>query len=357
MNFRYLKTFIASRLTAMNESRRVSARYISVARQRVCLVDSRAFRPMKPIFKSHATLARMSHLNSYEISRTPDHELIAGFQDLCIEERERLATQLEYIAELDRRKLFFHYSSLRSCLVEEYGMEEWNVERKIRAARLLKRFPEIKNGLQSGKLNLTLLELAMGCAHREKLSDTEITEIISAISGQSCRAATREIASRYPQTTELPKDRIRPLNADYSEVRFVASHELLEKLEEIRGLLAHSHPKGLPMGELIDILATEYRERHHPEEKAKRAKEREMRKSEKENVENQAECIIVPTVPTAPRPEGEASVSIQVQSEDQKTENRQSVGHASAHIQGRLSMFVCRRCHEETLLFSVQTRD
>ncbi|MCM2278904.1 MAG: HNH endonuclease [Oligoflexia bacterium] len=58
-----------------------------------------------------------------------------------------------------------------------------------------------------------------------------------------------------------------------SEVRFAATEELLEKLEDVRGLLAHSHP-GLSMGELIDVLATEYRERHHPEEKARRAKAR-----------------------------------------------------------------------------------
>jgi len=94
------------------------------------------------------------------------------------------------------RELFFHYSSLRSYLVEEHGMEEWQAERKIRAARLLIRFPLLEMKIQSGKMNLTLMELAQGCAHREKL------------------------------------------------------------------------------GELIDVLATEYRERHHPEEKAKRAQER-----------------------------------------------------------------------------------
>ena len=206
------------------------------------------------------------------LTKMSDHELMANFQDLVIEERENLALQLEYIAELDRRKLFYHYSSLRAFLIEEHGMEEWNAERKIRAARLLKRFPEITGKLQSGRLNLTLLELAMGCAHREKLLDPEISEILSLISGLSTRAAMREIASLYPQTAELPKDQIRPINSDYSEVRFAASHELLEKLDEIRGLLAHSHPEGLTMNELLDVLATEYRKRHHPEEKAKRSK-------------------------------------------------------------------------------------
>lgn len=225
-----------------------------------------------------------------QLSKLSDSELIASFQDLVIEERERLVFTLEHIAELDRRKLFFHYSSLRAYLVEEHGLEEWNAERRIRAARMLIRFPELKEGLESGKLNLTLMELAQGCAHREKLSDSELWELMEAISGMSSREAMREIASLYPQSTTLPSDRIRPITDELSEVRFIATQNLIEKLEEIRGMLAHSHPQ-LTLGELIDMLATEYRERHHPEEKAKRAQDRMAKKKQTEEVES----------PTAPR--------------------------------------------------------
>jgi hypothetical protein len=237
------------------------------------------------------------------LSQLSDVELIENFQDLVVDEREKLVFQLEHISELDRRKLFFHYSSLRAYLVEEYGFEEWSAERKIRAARLFNRFPDLKLKMESGKLNFTLLELAQGCAHREKLSDSELWEILEAISGMSCRSAKREIASRYPASLDLPIDRVIPLTSEFSEVRFVASQELLSKLEEIRGLLAHSHPQ-LKMGELIDILATEYRERHHPEEKARRAEERETKKKEKKEEKeegkgdkNQSEIVESPTVP------------------------------------------------------------
>ena len=94
-----------------------------------------------------------------------------------MEEQEKLALQLTLLAEMDRRKLFFHYSSLRAYLVEEHGMEEWCAERRIRAARMLKRFPTLKAMIESGRLNLTLLEIVQGCAHREKLSDPEIQEL------------------------------------------------------------------------------------------------------------------------------------------------------------------------------------
>ncbi len=223
-------------------------------------------------FETHVMLFALMTL-----THLSDAELVANFQDLIIEEREKLVLQLEHLVELDRRKLFFHYSSLRAYLVEEHGMEEWNAERKIRAARMLGRFPGIKEKIESGQLNLTLLEIAQGCAYREKLSDPETWDILEAISGMSCRAAMKEVACRFPHSLELPKDRIRPLNAEFSEVRFVASQELLDKLDEIRGLLAHSNPQ-MTLGELIDVLASEYRERHHPEAKAKRAEMRDAKR-------------------------------------------------------------------------------
>ena len=210
-----------------------------------------------------------------------DEELITSFRETMIHEQEVIVHHLELLAEMDRRKLFFHHTSLWAYVVHEYQMEESTAERRIRTARLLMRFPFLKEKLESGQLNLSLLEIAQGCAAREKISDADLAEILEAISGMSCRAARREVAFRYPDSVEIPKDQIRVLTPKLSEVRFVANDELIEKLGEIRGLLAHSHP-GITMGELIDVLATEYRRRHHPEERAARAEEREAKRKQLE---------------------------------------------------------------------------
>jgi hypothetical protein len=156
-------------------------------------------------------------------------------------------------------------------------MEEWAADRKIRASRLMKRYPELKRLLESGKLNLSLLELVQGYVHREKLNDSEFAELIAVVSGLSKRAATKVLASRYPESIELPRDQIRPIGQKHSEVRFVADESLLEKIEEVRGLLAHSRPKAT-LAEILDHLATDYLRRNHPEEKARRAQEREAKK-------------------------------------------------------------------------------
>ena len=128
-----------------------------------------------------------------------DLELVANFRDLTSDARENLVHQLEYLSELDRRKLSYHYPSLRSFCVAELGMDEWESDRKIRAARTLQRFPDqklsMKSKFESGQINLTLLELALGVAHREKLSDPDLEHVIRGISGKTCQAAEREIAT------------------------------------------------------------------------------------------------------------------------------------------------------------------
>src|SRR5271170_4167893 len=124
-------------------------------------------------------------MNLTELS---DAELVAGFRDTVSDELEWLGGHLSHLAELDRRKLFFEHGSLRAYLVSEYGIEEDVADRRIRAARMIRRLPFLQAKIETGRLTLTHLEIAQGCAYREKLSDEELTEILEAISGMSTRA-------------------------------------------------------------------------------------------------------------------------------------------------------------------------
>ena len=220
------------------------------------------------------------------LSQLSDHELVAGFSDTVIDENEWLARHLGHIAELDRRRLFYHHDCLRTFLVCEYRMDEGVAGHRIRAARMIRRFPFVLEKIGAGKLNVALLELAQGCAYREKLSDEELGIVLEALSGLSTRAAKRELAARYPKSAdELPKERITPLTDGLSEVRFVATDECLEKLEEVRGLLARSSTQW-SLGELMDHIVTDYLERHHPVEKARRTESRAEKRAEKRAEEN-----------------------------------------------------------------------
>ena len=87
---------------------------------------------------------------------------------------------------------------------------------------------------------------------------------------------------------ELPHDKIRPLTAELSELSCVVDQELLELVDEIKGLLAHSNP-GISIGELFKIVAREYRERHHPEAKARRAQARAEKRADEKTDEIKSE--------------------------------------------------------------------
>jgi hypothetical protein len=266
------------------------------------------------------------------LSKLSDNELLTGFQNLIVDEREKLVHQLEFLIELSRRKLFLHYSSLSAYLVEEQGVEDWRAERLIRASNLLKRFPELKGKLESGKLNLTLQELGAGCGHREGLSGPELMDLYEAISGMSCKAAKRKIASRFPLTAELPHDRVRPLTSELSEVSFVIHQDTLDKLDEVRFIIAHSHP-GIKMGELVDLLATSYLERFHREEKAKRAQERK----EKRESHQQAHPVPEPKKAESPAAPRVSESHFEALGEKEKAEKRkpsQALVHELIRTQG-----------------------
>ena len=70
-------------------------------------------------------------------------------------------------------------------------MEEWESERKIRTARTLQRFPDLKCKFESGQMNPTLLELALGVAHREKLSNSDL-EGVSVLSAAKAAKQPKE---------------------------------------------------------------------------------------------------------------------------------------------------------------------
>lgn len=52
----------------------------------------------------------------------------------------------------------------------------------------------------------------------------------------------------------IEKDRVKPLDADLVEIRFSAPKELDEKLQRLKGLLAHSDPH-ITLAEIVDKLA------------------------------------------------------------------------------------------------------
>ncbi|NUM89678.1 MAG: HNH endonuclease [Bdellovibrionales bacterium] len=82
------------------------------------------------------------------------------------------------------------------------------------------------------------------------LSRAEST-ILRELENKSVREGEK-ILARYAPRAPKP-DRVRAVAEGAIEVRFQASQELREKIEILKGLLAHKHPN-IPLGELFEKL-------------------------------------------------------------------------------------------------------
>jgi len=73
--------------------------------------------------------------------------------------QERSITQeiLEHIAEVDRRKLHLKmsYPSLFDYLTREIGYSAASAQRRIDAARLMQKIPEVSEQIKTGSINLS----------------------------------------------------------------------------------------------------------------------------------------------------------------------------------------------------------
>jgi hypothetical protein len=96
------------------------------------------------------------------LHKLSDSDLIARLKDAVAEERRLLAELLEYLREVDRRRLYadFGHNSLWSFCVNELGYSEGCAMRRISSMRLLRELPELKQELLEGRQTLSSLSQA-----------------------------------------------------------------------------------------------------------------------------------------------------------------------------------------------------
>lgn len=190
-----------------------------------------------------------------------DKGLLEKTQNLVREERELLTTVLHHLREIDRRRLFssLGYKSLFEFSVKHLGYPEDQAYRRISAMKLLKELPEIEEKINQGTISLTHIGLAQTLFKQERkilqkeLSHTEKLSVFEQIASKPVREAER-ITLSLSSVPQVPKsDRISQLSGGSIEMKFSGSKELQEKIEKLKGMLAHSNPN-MSLGELFEKL-------------------------------------------------------------------------------------------------------
>jgi hypothetical protein len=123
-----------------------------------------------------------THPNSLAV--LADAELLRRLEALIRKEREITLQVLHYLVELERRQLYARlgYASLFEFCTRQLGCSESGANRRIRAARCIRDFPEVAAMLERGELDLSRAALLSGT-----LTDENQATLLAEVRGRSYR--------------------------------------------------------------------------------------------------------------------------------------------------------------------------
>jgi len=133
----------------------------------------------------------------------PDHELLRTLTDVVSRDRATTAEMLELIGEVERRRLYAAagFESMHRYCVGKLKMSGDMAYKRVRAARVARRFPSVIEALMDGRLNVsTLVHLA---PHLKWMPAASGLELLSAAEGKAREDLELLIAARFPQA-DLP---------------------------------------------------------------------------------------------------------------------------------------------------------
>ncbi len=201
-----------------------------------------------------------------KIGDLSDAQLLESLKSLCGQSRAVLARMLAHLVEVEKRRLHLEVAcpSLLQFCVRRLGMSEDEACRRIHAARLAARFPDLLVRIERGDLTLSTIALL----HRG-LTEATYQELVEAAAGKTkaevqALLAKRSSAPDVPAAiTTIPTQRPMPLGSEGASapavargwkltplsetrhrVQFTASDELRKKLERAQDLMRHANAEG-----------------------------------------------------------------------------------------------------------------
>jgi len=204
-----------------------------------------------------------------------DEQLKTRLPQLVQHERKVMAMVLEHIAEVDRRQLYFGWghASLYEYLTRELKYSESAANRRMSAARALRKNPEILAEVQNGNLNLSQITMAQACIRQEekaigqRIDDVQRKEIFDSLKNLN-RAQTQMVLDEKLPTHEPVVPVFEKHKRDESvEVTLRIPKELYTKLKEVKDLYSHIAP-GAGWLALLDLMANDVKQKRDPRVRA-----------------------------------------------------------------------------------------
>jgi 5-methylcytosine-specific restriction endonuclease McrA len=196
-----------------------------------------------------------------------DAQLLESLRSLVAQGRAVLARLLAHLVEVDERRLHLEAAcpSMFQFCVQRLGMSEDEACRRIHAARLARRFPDLIARIERGELTLS----TMAVLH-DALTPANYAELVEAAAGKTKAEVQALLAKRSPMPdvpaaiTAIPTQppipslgvvnrpapaasggpQLAPLSESRHKVQFTASDALRKKLERAQDLMRHANADG-----------------------------------------------------------------------------------------------------------------
>jgi 5-methylcytosine-specific restriction endonuclease McrA len=194
-------------------------------------------------------------------------QLLDSLRTLCGHGRVVLARLLAHLVEVEERRLHLEAAcpSMFQFCVQRLGMSEDEACRRIHAARLARRFPDLLVRIERGELTLSTMTLL-----QDALTEASYEELVEAAAGKTKAEVQALLAKRSPRPdvpaaiTTIPMQsaipalgvargrasagaagpQLVPLSETRHKVQFTATDELREKLEHAQDLMRHANAEG-----------------------------------------------------------------------------------------------------------------
>jgi hypothetical protein len=186
-----------------------------------------------------------------ELNALSDRDLLLQFEAVVRAERRLMARVLEFIAEIDVRKIYLEraHSSLFDFLVNEMGYSNAAAMRRISGARLLREVPSVMSQVSEGRLNLTQLSQVQQACRSYKAEtglnlETDVkADLISQIAGSTQRQ-TEAIIARKLELPPTRQDRSSRHWDDSVTLTVTFDKMQMANLEQTKDIVAHAVPDG-----------------------------------------------------------------------------------------------------------------
>lgn len=192
------------------------------------------------------------------------HQLVSDLKSLVKKENEILHLIIEYVREVDVRRLYLErgFPSLFEFMTKEMGYTAGSAQRRIDAARLSRDIPDLGKKIEQGKVNLHQISEIQRAARQaakttdRKISKNEKADLIEKLENLNLKQSQILISQQFNlPLIEMEKQRHQMDSSVRLELTL--SEEQMKKLERCKELLSHCDPTA-NFADVIERISDEF---------------------------------------------------------------------------------------------------